>query len=252
MTISISSLLKETSHRPWPLPRGPWVMYQTWHDLLFAHWPVPIQSLKGILPPQLEIDTFDGEAWIGVIPFWMSGVRPRGIPALGRLSTFLESNVRTYVTHRGKHGVWFFSLDASSEIAVKLARTWYHLPYFFAEMSMQLQGRSIDYASKRIDRGLGIAAELQACYRAIAPVAKSKPGSLENWLTERYCLYTTGTRGELLRVEIHHMPWWLQIAETEFKANTMTSPLGIKLADTAPLLHFSKRLEVLIWNIQRT
>src|SRR5437867_2588447 len=101
-----------TGHRPWPLPREPWVMAQTWHDLLFAHWPVPAVALRPVIPAFLDVDTFEGEAWIGVVPFRMSGVHPRFVPSLPGLSAFPELNVRTYVTDGERPGVWFFSLDA--------------------------------------------------------------------------------------------------------------------------------------------
>ena len=136
--------LTETAHRPWPLPTGPWIMSQSWHDLLFAHWPIDASHLRPLIPAALEIDKFQGEAWIGVVPFRMSGVRLRATPALPTLSAFPELNVRTYVTHGGKPGVWFFSLDAANAIAVSVARAWFHLPYFNARMTLR--------KSQRLDR----------------------------------------------------------------------------------------------------
>src|SRR4029434_453282 len=126
--------LRSTSHRPWPLPRGPWIMAQTWHDLLFAHWPIPPEIMRALVPPQLTLDLFDGQCWLGIVPFWMSGVRGRGLPAIPGLSRFPELNVRTYVTLGKKPGVYFFSLDAANIPAVCAARTFYHLPYFYASM----------------------------------------------------------------------------------------------------------------------
>jgi uncharacterized protein YqjF (DUF2071 family) len=124
---NLHSLLQSITHRPWPLPSSPWVMQQVWHDLLFAHWPLPHDLLRPLIPAQLELDRFDGQCWVGVVPFRMSGIRGRGMPALPGLSRFPELNVRTYVTHGGKSGVYFFSLDAANLPAVWVARKFYHL-----------------------------------------------------------------------------------------------------------------------------
>src|ERR1700758_2464987 len=133
--IPVHPLLKSTSHRPWSLPSGSWIMMQTWHDLLFAHWPIRQEQLRPLVPPQLPLDTFDGQCWVGVVPFWMSGVRARGVPPLPGLARFPELNVRTYVAYKDKPGVYFFSLDAANFPAVWAARTFFHLPYFYARMS---------------------------------------------------------------------------------------------------------------------
>src|SRR6266704_6531932 len=124
----MTSVMEPIAHRPWPLPVGPWVMAQRWHDLLFAHWPVPAGELQHLIPTPLTIDTFDGQAWLAVVPFRMSGVRLRGTPAVPWLSAFPELNVRTYVKCEGRPGVWFFSLDAGNPLAVAIARAWFHLP----------------------------------------------------------------------------------------------------------------------------
>jgi uncharacterized protein len=121
--------LEQVAYQPWPLPAGGWVMAQSWHDLLSAHWPVTAAALRPHIPARLAIDTFDGQAWLGVVPFRMSGVRLRGTPAVPWLSAFPELNVRTYVLADAKPGVWFFSLDAGNAIAAAIAREWFHLPY---------------------------------------------------------------------------------------------------------------------------
>src|SRR5437867_5100192 len=125
-------LLNQTSHRPWPLPSRPWVTTMRWHDLLFLHWPVRPEIIRPLIPNGLELDTFDGAAWIGVVPFRMTGVRLRWLPPLPGISAFPELNVRTYVRVRDRPGVYFFSLDAGSRTAVAMARAWFHLPYFHA------------------------------------------------------------------------------------------------------------------------
>jgi uncharacterized protein YqjF (DUF2071 family) len=237
--------LAEVEHRPWPLPPRPWIMAQSWHDLLFAHWRVDAAALGALLPPGLALDTFAGEAWVGVVPFRMSGIRLRGLPAVPGTSAFPELNVRTYVTDGEHPGVWFFSLDAAHALAVRVARRWFHLPYFDARMRCDADGAGIDYASERTHRGAPPAA-LRARYRPTGEVSRASPGSLERWLTERYCLYARSPRG-LLRGEIHHAPWPLQPAAAEIETNTMAAAVGIPLPDEPPLLHFARRIDVVCW-----
>ena len=237
--------LDSVSHRPWPLPAGSWVMAQTWHDLLFAHWPVEPRVLRSIVPVELPLDIFDGRCWVGVVPFHMSGIHARGLPPIPGLSRFPELNVRTYVTLGGKPGVYFFSLDAASLPAVRTARKFFHLPYYYASMSAQPNGDWIDYHSRR----LGSNAEFHGCYRPVGHIPTS-PGSLEHWLTERYCLYTVH-RNFIFRGEIHHRPWPLQKAEAEIDVNSVAVAAGIQLPSDPPLLHFSRKLEVLIWSLRQ-
>jgi uncharacterized protein len=241
----MSRLLDELAHRPWPLPAGPWIMAQKWHDLLFAHWPVTVEVLRPHVPARLEIDTFDGQAWLAVVPFRMSGVRVRGTPALPLLSAFPELNVRTYVNFGGKPGVWFFSRDAGNALTVEIARSWFHLPYFRARMRCAERNGWIEYASQRAHSGAAAAA-LHGRYRAMGPEFYSRPDTLEHFLTERYCLYAIDGQGGLLRGEIHHPPWSLQRAEAEFERNTMAESVGIKL-ESPSLLHFSRRQDVVVW-----
>ena len=221
-------------------------MAQTWHDLLFVHWPISPEVLRPLVPPELPLDTFDGRCWVAVAPFHMSGIRSRGLPPIPGASRFPELNVRTYVSLDGKPGVFFFSLDAASSLAVWAARTFYRLPYFHAAMSVKVVDDTIDYVSRRTQGN----AELRARYRPIAPVQLRAKGTLEHWLTERYCLYTIGS-GRVYRAEIHHQPWPLQDAAAEFEINTMATAAGILLPQDAPLLHFSQRLEVLIWPLRQ-
>jgi len=204
----MANLLEQTSHRPWPVSSGPWIMAQSWHDLLFAHWPVDSAILRPFIPAPLGVDTFDRDAWVGVVPFRMSGVRLRGTPALPWVSRFPELNVRTYVTFDGKPGVWFFSLDAGNPIAVTLARRWFHLPYFRARMRCQPVGGEIRYASQRSHPGTPDAI-FQAKYRPASEPFQARWGTLEHFLTERYCLYAAAAN-RIFRGEIHHRPWQLQ------------------------------------------
>lgn len=221
-------------------------MAQSWHDLLFAHWPISPETLRPLVPLQLELDRFDQQCWIGVIPFWMSGVRAHGIPAIPGLSSFAELNVRTYVTRSGRPGVYFFSLDAASLPAVRTARAIYHLPYFLADMQVKGNGQEIAYISSRRNAE----AEFRARYAPAASVECRKPGTIEHWLTERYCLYTVHHQ-TVYQGEIHHVPWPLQNASAEINVNSMARAAGISLPDTRPLLHFAKRLDVVVWPLRR-
>jgi len=220
-------------------------MIQTWNDLLFAHWPVEHDSLRPLVPSQLALDRFDGKCWVAVTPFHMTNVRGRAMPPFPGLARFPELNVRTYVTVGGKPGVYFFSLDAASRAAVWGARSVYKLPYFYAQMEVESEGQLIHYRSHRH----GGAAEFRGHYRPVRPVRLRENGTLEHWLTERYCLYTL-SRGSIYQAEIHHVPWPLQDAEATIESNTMAAAAQIPLPNSAPLLHFAKKLDVLIWPLR--
>ncbi len=247
--MEIAEILQAVEHRPYPLPDGPWIMVQIWHALLFAHWPIPQEVLRPLIPNTLTIDTFDGKAWIGIVPFRMSGVRPHALPAVPGLSAFPELNVRTYVKRDGIAGVYFFSLDAGNPIVVALARTIFHLPYFNAQMNLKQVGDTIHYTSHRIHKGAPHA-DYIARYRPIAPISLAPAQSIEAWLTERYCLYTVAG-SSLYRCDIHHVHWPLQIAELETERDTMALSHTLHLPDTKPLLHYSLRQDVLVWPIHR-
>jgi len=238
-------------------------MRQTWHDLLFAHWPIPVEVMRPHIPPQLVLDTYDDQAWIAVVPFRMTGVKPRGMPDVPWLSAFPELNVRTYVHAPApdgagptltKPGILFFSLEAANPIAVTLARQVFKLPYFNAEMSLTYGNDpatgvenkdAINYVSHRTHKGAP-PADFVGSYGPTGAVYRSQRGTLENWLTERYCLYTTHN-DRLYRGEIHHMPWPLQPATSAISTNTMTEAAGITLPAIPPILHFARRLDVVVW-----
>jgi len=253
MNSSLNEIVRQTAHRTW-LPTGPWVMAQTWRDLLFAHWPVAPSIMRGLLPPSLELDTFDGEAWLGVVPFRMTDVRPRWLPAVPWLSHFAELNVRTYVkmTDQGvvKPSVYFFSLDAANPLAVQIARSFFMLPYFNAKMLLVNEGEAVHYLSQRTHRGAP-AALLSASYRPTGAIYQSQPVSIDQWLTERYALYTVDRAGRPMIGEIHHLPWPLQPAQADWMLNSMAQAAGIALPDVAPLLHFARSIDVAIWPLRR-
>lgn len=246
MTSPIEKLLGQTDHRPYPVPEGSWALSMRWHDLLFMHWPVPEGWLRPLVPPALELDVFDGSAWLGVVPFRMSGVRPRFLPGIPPLSNFPELNLRTYVTADGKPGVWFFSLDAHNPVAVRLARATFKLPYYDAKMSCRERGGWVEYASVRTHRAAPPAA-FRGRYRPAGEPFESRPGTLESFLTERYCLYAADGRGRVRRGDIHHRLWPLQPAEVEVETLEMKAQIGVELPGTEPLLHFAERLDVVAW-----
>lgn len=235
--------LSRVDHRPWPVPPGRWAWRQSWHDLLFAHWPISAAELASLVPSGLTLQERDGAAWIGIVPFRMTGVTLRKLPALPGLSVFPELNVRTYVERGGKPGVWFFSLDAGNQLAVWTARMLLSLPYHHARIRLG-GSESIDYHAVRTAGG---AARFDATYRPSGQVYESEPGTLAHWLTERYCLYSGAPGGGILRTEVHHRPWPLQPAEAEIRENGMLSALGLRTMAGPPLLHFSRRLDVIGW-----
>ncbi|MCA9214886.1 MAG: DUF2071 domain-containing protein [Planctomycetales bacterium] len=222
----------------------------SWHDLLFMHWSVPAEAIRALVPEPLEIDTFRGRAWLGIVPFRMSDVAPRFVPGIPWLSAFPELNVRTYVTADDKPGVWFFSLDATNPIAVRIARAFFHLPYMDARIKLTESERGFDYVSRRTHRGEP-PAELDVSYKPTSEQFFAKSGTLEYWLTSRYCLYAANNNGEVLRGEIDHDPWPLQKAECTVNKNTMAEAAGIELPDEPPHLLFVNDISVIAWTNQR-
>ncbi len=244
--------LEQTAHRPWPLPRGAWRWRQSWRDLLFAHWPVPVEAVRRLVPPALEVDTFDGATWLGIVPFRMAGVMLRPLPDLPWISAFPELNVRLYVTRDGKPGVWFLSLDATRLAAVIAARVLFHLPYYWAKIDITNDGDKFDYHCVRRGPVLeGTWAMLAACYRPTSAVYTAAPGTLEHWLTERYALYAKAADGTIFRTEVHHHPWPLQQAAAEFEANTISAAGGLPVSGPPALLHFARRIDVVVWPPER-
>lgn len=216
---------------------------QTWRDLLFAHWPVPLEELAPRVPAPLAVETHSGSAWVSITPFLLTGLRLRGLPPLPRLSRFPELNLRTYVTLDDKPGIWFFSLDAGSKLAVWGARLGYRLPYHEADMTVRREGDWIAYHSRRKDG----AAELSIRYRPAGESTIAKVGTLEHFLTERYALYAVTRTGAVLRAEIDHPPWVLHPAAVEIERNTLARAHGIALSDREPLTYFSYAQPTHVW-----
>jgi uncharacterized protein len=221
-------------------------MAMRWDDLAFLHWPVPVAALEAQVPNGLQLDTFAGQAWIGIVPFRMAGVHARGLPEVPGTNEFLELNVRTYVTDGTRPGVWFFSLDCANPLAVRGARIGFSLPYFDAEMQSLETNSGFDYSSTRTHRG-ALGGTFHANYGPSSEIMSATPGTLEHWLTERYCLYAQRPTGQVIRGEILHRPWPLQTCKVEILENTLCDSLGLILPTEPALAHFAKRLEVHAW-----
>ena len=283
--------LRTAEHRGWPLPHRPWAMSMRWTDLMFMHWPIDPAIMRQAVPGDFDLDLYDGKAWIGVVPFRMQSTRPRCCPPIPQKlvkvspSSFPELNVRTYVTipikenglTRQLPGVFFFSLDAASKTAVRLARWTFNLPYFDARMQVQREAEWVHYQSHRTHFGAKPAhfaasyrpKPIKSVYREGQPSTKrqrviqapddsghsltlraplSQPGSFAHFLTERYRLFTLGRKGRGVRIgEIAHEPWPLQEAECELSICEMTHGLGFELPDREPILHYADQLDVVAW-----
>jgi uncharacterized protein YqjF (DUF2071 family) len=233
-------------------PEGRPLMHQKWGKLLFMHWRIDEKLLRPLIPPPLEIDTFAGSAWIGVVPFTMWGIRASFLPPIPGTSAFHELNVRTYVHHRGVPSVWFLSLDAANRLAVWGARKFYYLSYFNAQMSLEQTGNTIRYSSSRNDRR-GVPAELHATWtigESLPQPQGATSASLEIFLTERYCLDTVD-KGKLYRARIHHQPWPLQEATLDSFSSIMIESHGLPTPQGDPMLHYCEELSVDIWPLKR-
>ena len=222
-------------------------MLMTWRSLLFIHWPVPAEALQPLVPEPLEIDTFDGRAWVGLIPFTMPRVRMTRLPVVPTTRRFHECNVRTYVTDRDQPGVYFFSLDATSRLAVWCARRFWHLNYRFSRIDVHQEGDVIHYA---VDRAGDPAARMRCAWRGGSTREQSKPGELAYFLTERYMLYTVNRQGRLLGGRIWHRPWPLRDAELLELDDGLVWAAGITIPDETPVLYHADELHVRAWPLE--
>jgi len=225
-------------------------MRQNWLQLLFLHWVVASERLRPLVPAGLDLDLFEGRAYVGLVPFTMTGVRPVWAPAVPGLSNFHETNVRTYVHRAGRDpGVWFFSLDAANPVAVALARAFFHLPYHHARMRLALEPEAISYASQRLQRGSRPAACAVRC-TPVGSAAPARAGTLEHFLAERYLLYAAH-HDRLYRGQVHHTPYPLQPAEVPALDETMLATAGIERPDEPLLAHFARGVNVEVFPLTR-
>ena len=233
------------------------IMRQIWRHLGFLHWPIAADAIARVLPPGLEVDTFDGVAYVGIVPFTISLTRAAGWPRVPLAPAFHELNLRTYV-HRGgrEPGVWFFSLDAASRLAVAGARVGYHLPYFYAAIAMEVAGAGegagsdggkpeIDYRSRRLSKLVD--ARFAGRYRPAGEVAPAEAGTLEFFLAERYLLYAWTGR-KLRSARVFHAPYPLQSAVATDVRQTVIAAAGLTAATEAPpLVHYAREVDVQIY-----
>lgn len=237
-------------------PPGAAIGYQQWTDLLFVHWRVPSELLRPLIPQELELDTFDGDAWLGLVPFHMSRVRPAWFPAVPRVSDFHETNLRTYVHFRGRDpGVWFVSLDATSRLAVEVARWKWHLNYFLAEMAIERTDNSVRYSSSRTDTRSARRAQVDITARIgerqnSTPGVSVEPGSLEHFLAERYVLYAGKRDGRLLRGRVHHQPYPLRSAELVSLRQTLSAAAEVPVSAQPDHVLYSEGVTVDIFPLQ--
>ncbi len=233
--------LSQIDHRPWSLPNENWAWRQSWYDLAFIHVRVPLESIRDKIPAELEIDTFDGSAWVGIVPFNMVDVMKRGVPSIYPFAHFLELNLRTYVTHEGKSGVWFFSLDTTNLPLVLGGRYLYGVPYHQASMKYSFDNPPHHFYSRRRFSG----ATLETEFQPQGEIFTAQNGSFEHWATERYCLFSLSVFGRLMQVDVHHHMWPLQHAEGKLIQNDLLSSKGISTHDDSPLFHFSTGVDTI-------
>lgn len=232
-----------------PSQKG-WVMTQTWEHLLFAHWEIPPDLLRPLIPDTLEIDTFEGSGWISVIPFRMSGVRLRCLPPIPYTTSFPEINVRTYVKAAGRSGIYFLSLDASNPLITTIAKKWYRLPYHQASMDFRLNRESIEIQSRRVGSDAG-AERFSATYRPESDVFLAKQGTLEYWLTERYILFCECMRSKrIYGANVYHEPWQLQHVSVQIEHNSL-SKQRIPLTERPHLALYARGVQSIIWPIEK-
>jgi uncharacterized protein YqjF (DUF2071 family) len=243
--------MPSTAHKPRPLPSGRWLLRQRWNDMLFANWPVPAAALAPLIPEGLQVDTFQGSAWLGIMPFWMEQIKLRGLPPIPGARTFPHLSLRTYVRdpQTGTLGLTFLSLEASNLLAAALGRAFYRLPYHWAEMHMEQRSeREFAFYSRR--RFAARPVIFKARYRGLGPsqrLAESRVGTLEYFLMERYCLFSRNHDGQAIQASLHHVAWPLEEAEAEIEQNDLAAVLGVTLPDQEPVLHYTRRLAVYVW-----
>lgn len=239
-------------------PREKAIGYQRWSNLLFVHWRLPTKMIAPLLPPRLSLDSWEGEAWVGLVPFYMSGVRPWWSPAVPGISNFCETNVRTYVHLDGSDpGVWFFSLEASKSLAVRIARRYWNLPYFKARMSLTRTGNRISYVSHRLWPAPADAmTHIEAVVGDHITSSSGEPGraaegTLEYFLAERYLLYSVDRAGQLYRGQVHHRPYPLRQAAVAHLDESLLCAAGLHPPEAHCHALFSEGVEVDIFPLRR-
>lgn len=260
--VTAGSLLYAVEHRPWLPPDAQWLFSQSWNDVLFVHFAMDPTVLRPLVPEALTLDLYDGAAWLTLSPFCTSHLRPSGVPPLPKLSFFPQVNLRTCVSRDNKPGTFNFSADAASLSAVWFARVFFRVPYWHA--AIQVSGATvrarksknpeemIRFRSRRLHgpAALNGPATLDVAYTPAGTAERARPGSLDEFLIERYCVYSSH-RGKLYRTELHHQPWPLQPASVELQSNSLAEALGLSLPPQPELCHFSRCNKLLTWAPER-
>jgi hypothetical protein len=263
--VTAGSLLYAVEHRPWMPPDGQWLLSESWNDMLLAHFPIAPPVLRRLVPEAMTLDLYDGTAWLTISPLCITHMRPSGVPPMPGLSYFPRVNVRTCVTMKGergedKPGLYYFSVDAANLSAVWFARIWFRMEYWHAKIKMsgatvaarRPEGSSVFFISGRLHgpKAAGGAARLELAYTPEGSPAPARRGSLDEFLNERYCVYSEH-RGKCYRIEMHHQPWLLQPARVQMGANSLGAPLGLELPAEPALCHFSRAQKMLVWAPER-
>lgn len=231
----IKDILSSTQHREYDYPKKSWVYYQEWNRVLFFHWEVPIEILDKLVPKELKIDTFNGKAYISIVPFTMENIRPKYLPAIGFISNFHEINVRTYVENNGKKGVYFLNIEAEKFLSAFVSKQLSGLPYEKATIKRTANS----YQSNNPSKGFHLSVD----FTIDQPIHNKS--NLDKWLTERYCLYLKECE-HVYRYDIHHKEW--ELNQIKIDRFDLAYQLGnLKIINENYFAHYSKGIEVVAW-----
>jgi uncharacterized protein len=230
-------------------PAGPWLWSQHWLDLFFAHWPVGTADLRPQVPAALDLDTWEGSAWVSLVAFRLERIRRRWLPSIGFVTNSLELNLRTYVRYRGEPAICFLSLHASNPLLVNLARWATPLPYERARMSYVWRDGTAEFRTRSV--GKGDDRELAVSFTPVGRGTEATPGSLDHWLLERYTLYVQNRNGPLVRTPVAHAPWIVQDVKGDVTADTMGRPFGLDLPREPERAHYSPGVRARVWPFDR-
>jgi uncharacterized protein YqjF (DUF2071 family) len=258
--VTAGSLLYAVEHRPWLPPDSHWLLSQSWNDVLLLHFAMKPETLRRLVPEELTLELYEGVAWLTISPFSASHVRPSGVPPLPGISFSSQISVRTYVTMGGKPGIYYFSMDTTNLSTVWFARMFFRMQYWHSSIqvsgatinSPKTQNAEIHFRARRLHgpAAQNGAARLDVEYAPEGAPTRARTGSLNEFLTERYCVYSCH-RKSFYRTEIHHQPWPLQQVQVDLRDNSMAEPLGLTLPEEPELCHFSRSLKMLTWAPER-
>lgn len=239
------AIIQRNASRPIPVPDRSWASYQSWDNLLTCHWPIDQAVLRPKVPAELEIDTYDGQAWIALIPMFMGTIRLRDLGGILTERRFPELNFRTYVRYGGRTGVYFFHVDAEALLVDIGARVFFHTPYEPALVEFdQTSDGGFTFRSHRL---MPPHQTFEAVYRPIGTPAPAPPGSLIEFQAERYSGFARTETGAIMRGDLIHDPWLLQEVEVDVRQNTVLACAGFDLPMTPPVVHYAPGVDVVLW-----